>query len=103
MPHSFDSLMPRIQVIKKPGTAQRITSKKPFIQFLPAAKGAASNIPRQPEKLYTITSRAGIGSQVLLNLWRKWSIKIRFGRQGHETTGAQKLQDFHHAWIQGHK
>src|SRR6202047_5689915 len=56
----------RVNRRERAASRQRVTGKKPFVQYMATAKRSAGNVPRQAEQFDPVLCRRIVGRQVLL-------------------------------------
>jgi hypothetical protein len=66
-------------------TRMRVAREEAFIEHLPAAEGAARDVPGEAEEFDAIARGRGVGGQVLLDIGRERACEIRFARDDHLT------------------
>src|ERR1700731_2813392 len=57
----------RVNRRERAGSRQRVTGKKPLVQYLAAAKRRAGNVPGQAEQFHAVLRRRVVGRQILLD------------------------------------
>ena len=93
----------RVEGVQGAGARQGVTGEEALVEHLPAAEGAARDVPGQAEELDAIAGGGGIGGQVALDVRGQRTAEVRLARGDHEAAGPQELQDLHHPRIGGHE
>src|SRR5271156_1152337 len=74
----------RVDRRERAGSRQRVTGKKPLVQYLAAAERRAGNVPGQPEQFDPVLRRRVVGCQILLDRRAERALHIGLGRGQHK-------------------